>query len=115
MRRTRIVQEGTPLEQPKRKYKPARTPEGREEQLVALAYDLVEQRLINGTATSQETTHFLRMGSPNARLEKELLKLKKEKTEAEIESIRSQKRVEELYSNALAAMRSYGMRSDEEL
>jgi len=114
MRRTRIVQGETSLERPKRKYKPATTPEGREEQLISMAYDLVEQRLLNGTATSQETTHFLRMGSPSARLERELLNLKKEKTQAEIEAIQSQKRVEELYANALAAMKSYGMHSEEE-
>ena len=114
MRRTKVVSEETPIEQPKRRSKPAQTPEGRENQLIGLAYDLPEQRLRAGTATSQEVTHFLRLGSMYARLEKDILEKKKEKMEAEIEAIHSQKRVEELYANALSAMRSYSMSSDED-
>lgn len=114
MKKTKVVYDGAPTEPQRRKLKPAVTPEGRENQLIGLAYDLVEKRLREGTATSQETTHFLRLGSLNARLEQEILKSKKEKMEAEIEAIRSQKRVEELYANALAAMRSYGMHGDED-
>lgn len=114
MRRTKVVHEETPIEQPKRRAKPAITPEGRENQLIGLAFDLAEKRLREGTATSQEVTHFLRLGSQYARLEQEILRSKKEKMEAEIEAIHSQKRVEELYANALMAMRSYSMSSDEE-
>lgn len=114
MRRTKVVHAETPIEQPKRRSKPALTPEGRENQLISMAYDLAEKHLREGTATSQEICHFLRMGSPNTRLEQENLRLKKEKMAAEIEQIQSQKRVEELYANALAAMKSYGMHSDED-
>ena len=114
MRRTKVVHEETPIEQPKRRSKPAVTPEGRENQLISMAYDLAEKHLREGTATSQEICHFLRMGSPNTRLEQENLRLKKEKMAAEIEQIQSQKRVEELYANALSAMKSYGMHSDED-
>lgn len=114
MKRTKVVYEETPIEQSKRRSKPADNPESREKQLIALAYNLVEKRLREGTATSQETTHFLRLGSLNARLEQDILKAKREKMEAEIEHIQSQKRVEELYSNALAAMRSYSLVGDEE-
>ena len=46
-----------------RKIRPALTPEARENQMIALAVDLVEQRLLDGTASSQETTHFLKLGS----------------------------------------------------
>lgn len=114
MRRTKVVREETLTEHTKSRVKPALTPEGREHQLVSMAYDLAEKHLREGTATSQEICWFLKMGSPNTRLEQENLRLKKEKMEAEIDAIQSQKRVEELYSNALAAMRSYGMHSDEE-
>lgn len=114
MRRTRVVQEETPIERQKSKVKPALTPEGRENQLVSMAYDLAEKHLREGTATSQEICHFLRMGSPTARLEQENMRLKQEKMAAEIKQIESQARVEELYSNALKAMRSYGMHSEEE-
>lgn len=93
--------------EPIRKYPPATTPEGREDQLIALAMDVAEQRMRNGTATSQEVTHFLKAGSINSRLERDILKLNKELISAKTEALQSQKRVEELYSNALSAMRSY--------
>ena len=83
-------------------------------QCIALAYNLVEKRLREGTATSQETTHFLRLGSTIAKYEQDILKAKKEMMEAKTDQIQSQKRVEELYANALSAMRSYGLHSDDE-
>lgn len=112
MKRTKVVYDETPIEQSKRRSKPADNPESREKQLIALAYNLVEKRLREGTATSQETTHFLRLGSLNARLEQDILKNKAKKMEAEIKHIQSQDRVEELYANALAAMRSYSVNND---
>ena len=113
MRRTKVVYEESPTEPKKKRQKPAMTPEGREKQLIGLAYDLVEKRLREGTATSQETTHFLKLGSRYAELEMEILERKKTKLEAEVEQIHSQKRIEDLYANALSAMRSYRIDSDE--
>ena len=92
---------------PSRKIRPALTPEARENQLISLAVDLVEQRLIDGTASSQETTHFLKLGSIKNRLEMEKLEEENRLLNAKTESIQSQKRVEELYAEALNAMRSY--------
>ena len=92
---------------PSRKIRPALTPEARENQLISLAVDLVEQRLINGTASSQETTHFLKLGSIKNRLEMEKLEEENRLLKAKTESIQSQKKVEELYAEALNAMRSY--------
>lgn len=92
---------------PKRKTKAAQSIEERESKLCALAYDLVEQRLINGTATSQETTHFLRLGSSRERLEREILQKQKELTEAKTENMRSQSHNEELFTKAIEAMSRY--------
>ena len=86
---------------------PATTPEAREKQLVALAYDLVEKRLKEGSATSQETTHFLKRGTIKEKIEQDILELQKELIKAKTESINSTKRIEELYTNALNAMRTY--------
>ena len=98
-----------------RKSPPATTPEGRENQLISLAMDLVEKRLLAGTASSQETTHFLKLGSTKERLEKDILEKQKDLITAKTESIQSAKRVEELYVNALNAMRRYsGDRRGEE-
>ena len=92
---------------PSRKIRPALTPEARENQLISLAVDLVEQRLIDGTASSQETTHFLKLGSIKNRLEMEKLEEENRLLKAKTESIQSQKRVEEVYAEALNAMRRY--------
>lgn len=87
--------------------KPATTPEGRENQLVSAATDLAEQQIREGTASSQVITHFLKLGSTRERLEQQRLEHENELTRVKIEAIESQKRVEELYMEALSAMRSY--------
>lgn len=100
-----------------KKRRPALSPEARENQLISLAVDLVEQRLLDGTASSQETTHFLKLGSMKNQLEMEKLREENRLLQAKTESIQSAKRVEELYAEAINAMRRYsGNRSssDEE-
>ena len=98
-----------------RKIRPALTPEARENQMIALAVDLVEQRLLDGTASSQETTHFLKLGSMKNRLEMEKLQEENRLLKARTEALQSAKRVEELYSEAIKAMRRYsGQRSDDD-
>lgn len=92
-------------EQPRQK--PATTLEGRENQLVSQAIDLAERQIIEGTASSQVITHFLKLGSTREELEQERLRHENELTRVKIEAIESQKRVEELYMEALKAMRSY--------
>lgn len=96
-----------------RKQAPARTPEARENQLIALATDLVEQRLRKGTASSQETTHFLKLGSMKSQLEMEKLREENKLLQVKTEAIRSQKAVEEIYSKALKAMQTYSGHSGE--
>lgn len=83
------------------------TPEARENQMISLAMDLAEQQLRDGTASSQLITEFVKRGSTKARLEKEILEEQKELMAAKTESLQSAKRIEELYENALNAMRSY--------
>lgn len=94
-------------EPPQRRRPPATTPEVRENQLISLAVDLAEKQLSDGTASSQVITHYLKLGSTKERVEKEILEQKKELMKAQTEAIQSAKKVEELYSNALDAMRSY--------
>ena len=90
-----------------RKIRPALTPEARENQLIALATDLVEKRLLDGSASSQETTHFLKIGSTKNRLELEKMQEENKLLRAKTESIQSQKNIEELYTQAINAMRNY--------
>lgn len=90
-----------------RRIRPGLTPETREDQLVALAINLAEEQLIAGTASSQVISHFLKIGSTKERLEKEILQEQKDLVKAKTEALKSEKRVEELYENALNAMRRY--------
>lgn len=92
---------------PKRRRPPAKTPEGRENQLVSLAYDLAEQQLSDGTASSQVITHFLKQASTTQRLENEILKLQTDLVKAKTENLRAAVRTDELYQEALKAMRTY--------
>lgn len=86
---------------------PAYSQETRENQLIALAIDRAEEQLRNGTASPSVIAHFLRLGSTKERLEKEILAQKRELMEAQTEAVKSAKRVEELYANALSAMKYY--------
>lgn len=91
---------------------PATTPEERENRCISMAYDLVEQRLRDGTATSQETTTFIKMGSRKERMEIERLKQENNLLRAKAEALDSSKHVEELYNEAISAMRSYSGTED---
>ena len=98
------------------RHRPATTPEDRENEMVAYAIDLAEEQIRNGTASSQVITHFLKLGSTREQLEQQRLEHENELTRVKIEAIESQKRVEELYREALEAMRSYaGFASDSDL
>lgn len=82
--------------------------------MISLAVDLAEKQLLDGTASSQVITHFLKLGSTKERIEKEILEEQKELLKAKTEALQSAKRIEELYKNALDAMRSYsGNRGNE--
>ena len=95
-----------------KKMRPALTPEARENQLISLAVDLVEQRLLDGTASSQETTHFLKLGSSKNRLELEKLEEENKLLRAKTENLQSQKNIEEAYLKAINAMKRYSGNGD---
>lgn len=96
------------FEHARRPDRPAISLKGREDQIISMAYDEVERRIANGTATGPELVHFLKRGSPKEQLEMEILEKEKALLEAKTEQMATQKRVEELYTNAIAAMKSYG-------
>lgn len=90
-----------------KKIRPATTPEARENQLISLAVDLAEKQLLEGTASSQVITHYLKLGSTKERIEREILEKQKALIEAKTENLQSAKRIEELYTNAINAMKNY--------
>lgn len=82
--------------------------------MISLAIDLAEQQLRDGTASSQVITHYLKLGSTKERIEKEILERQKDLIEAKTQSLQSAKRIEELYADAINAMRSYAGGSDKD-
>lgn len=95
-----------------RKMRPALSPEARENQMISLAMDLAEQQMRDGTASSQLITEFVKRGSTKSRIEQEILEEQKELIEAKTQSLKSAQRIEELYANALNAMRNYNGQGD---
>lgn len=91
---------------------PSLDPEGRENQLIALAINLAEKQLREGTASSQVISHYLKLGSTKEKLEKEILEKQKELIAAKTETLQAQKRMDDMYSKALDAMRLYSGADD---
>lgn len=85
----------------------ATTDDGREAQLVSAAMDLAERQILEGTASSQVITHFLKLGSTRERLEQQRLERENELLTHKTEMLASQARIEATYQAALEAMRSY--------
>lgn len=92
--------------------RPGLTPEAEENQCIAMAYNLVKQRLADGTASSQETTHFLKMGSSKARLENERLIEENKLLRARTEQIENEQDKGEFYLEVIKALKSYQGQGD---
>ena len=78
--------------------RPALTPEARENQMISLAMDLVEKRIREGTASSAETTHFLKLATSKTMLEKQKLEEENKLLRAKTEAINAAKDNEELWA-----------------
>jgi hypothetical protein len=106
-RRRKQTKENQKAIKPKRSQATAKTSTAREKQLVNLAVKEAEKRIKNGTATSQMIIHYLKMGSATEQLAREKLRNENLLLKAKTDALASAKRVEELYSEALNAMREY--------
>lgn len=96
-----------------KKMRPALTPEARENQLISLAVDLAEEQLRAGTASSQVVTHFLKLGSTKEKLDQDILRSQKILIDAKASALKAEERIEELYKDALEAMRTYSGKEEE--
>lgn len=92
----------------------ALSPEARENQMISLAVDLVEKRLREGTASSAETTYYLRLSGSKARLEKEKLEEENKLLRAKTEALQAAKNTEEMYAEAIKAMGIYSGKDEED-
>lgn len=97
-----------PSDPPAKRLPRARTPEARENQLVALSYDLAEKQLMDGTASSQVMSHFLKIGSTREKIELQKIKQETILVEAKVKDLANVEDMKKLYSEAMDAMRGYG-------
>lgn len=105
-RRERSPNSGSP------RRKPATTPRGRENQLIAAAYNLAEEQIDEGSVSAQVLTHFIKAGSSREKLERQKIAYENELLQVKKEAYESAKRTEELYSEAMKAMRGYSGMAD---
>lgn len=98
-----------------REIRPAITPEAEENQMISLAVGLAKKQLMEGTASSQVITHFLKLGSTKERIEKEILEKQKDLIVAKTRAYERSDHVEELYAKAIEAMRKYSGQSEDEI
>ena len=101
---------GSSGSQPPRR--PAISTDAREKQLTALAVDLAEQQLRDGTASSQVITHFLKLATKEKEIELQILERQKDLISAKTEAIQAQKRSDEMFAEAIRAIRGYQGQGD---
>lgn len=95
-----------------KKGRPALSPEARQNQMIALTMDLVEQRLRDGTASSQETTHFLKLATTKYQVELETMKEQSKLIKAKTAEIQERKATKVMFEEAIKAMRTYTGQGD---
>ena len=93
--------------------RPAMTPEAEENEMISLAMEQAKEQLRNKTAPAQVVCHFLKLGSERERLEKEKIRKEGKLIDAKVETLESAKKIEELYSEAMEAMKQYRMSDDD--
>jgi len=96
----------------KKKIRPALSPEAEENQMISLAVDLAKQQLLDGTASSQVITHYLKLGSSREKLERERLVEENKLLKAKTKAYENAEEIKVLYEQALKAMRNYGGQGD---
>lgn len=90
-----------------RKVAPAVDPEARENQLISMAIDAAEKEFLEGRASNQLILHYLKLATTKNQLEKEKLRKENILLEAKTEAMKSAAKSEELYAEAIQAMRIY--------
>lgn len=98
-------------EEPKtavRRRAPAVDPEEREKQLISMAMDAAEKKFLEGRASDSLTIHFLRLATTKMELEKEKTRKEIAQLAAKTDAIQSMARMEELYNDAMNAIKNYG-------
>lgn len=93
--------------EPVQRMRPALTPEGREQQMIALAINAAEKQLLEGTASSQVITHYLKLGTERERLERIKIEHDIRLSDAKAESLKTQQRLDEMFADFMQSFRDY--------
>ena len=101
------AKETTKISSQKRDRRRALSPEAREQQMISLAIDLAEQQLMDGTASAQVITHYLKLGSSKEKKDLEKATAEIDLMKARIKSLEREERVEELFKSALDSFKVY--------
>lgn len=95
---------------------PATNSADREQQMAELADRTAEKQMLDGTASAQVITHYLKVATERERLEREKIRLESLRMEAQIAQINSQATSGELMTKVLDALRVYtGADDDDDL
>lgn len=97
-----------------RKRPPARTPEEEENYMISIAVKAAEKQILDGRASSQVLTHYLKLATMKERLEKEKLEAEVELLKAKKESLESTRQLEILYADAIKAVALYTGHSEDD-
>lgn len=91
----------------RRKSKINTSSESREKVLIELAMDAVEERIRSGKASASEYVHFLKLGTEQAKLEREKLRQENKLLEAKTQSIEQSAEIRTMIDEAMKALSVY--------
>lgn len=86
---------------------PSTTYDGREQQMGALATNLAERMLRDGSAPAAVIVHYLKLMTTRERLEQEKIRRENEMLEAKKMNLDAQRHSNELYQEALQMFKEY--------
>ena len=89
------------------KSRPGLSPEAEENRMIALAVNLAEKQLMEGTASSQIITHYLKLATVKEKLQNERLMEENKLLRAKTEHIQREEKLEAKYEEAIKAMKAY--------
>ena len=90
----------------------AKTSSAREQEMIALAMDLTERQLRDGTISSQNQNLLVKSGLGRERLERQRLEQENIKLRAQVDQIKAASQSDELLTKVLSALRVYSGQVD---
>ena len=94
-------------QKPGRKSKINTSSDSREKVMINLAMDAVEERIKSGKASASEYVHFLKLGTEQAKLEREKLRQENKLLEAKTQSIEQSSELREIIDKAMELFSVY--------